>query len=64
MIRKAKNGERVYYFSIFKDLIGYKVNKLYEKSFINNNDLLHNDVGPALILLNRNDWFWNGILIK
>lgn len=66
MIRQLKNAETVHYivhgrlknFVVTSSGINYSV-------FVNDNNFLHNDVGPAFEEENKyKSWWWNGHLIK
>lgn len=66
MIRKAKMNEEVFfnkYRGEFRPSIVCCDEK--QKIFVNDENLIHNDVGPAYNYDARvGDWFWNGIFIR
>lgn len=65
MIRQLKYGNE-YKYEIRQNIFQNKFWEEEEKVFVNNENFIHNDVGPAYVLKGkvRNNWFWKGILIK
>lgn len=67
MIREINLGESGLHFLMFtKRKFSYKKNYSEEKIFVNDEGLLHNDVGCARKHKSRNIafWYWNGRYIE
>lgn len=66
MIRKAKMKQKFYYrYSVLGNIICFSRKFKEWQAFTNDENLLHNDVGPAFCDRNiSNSWYWNGIFIK
>lgn len=64
-IRKAKPKEEAYFYSQNSRQLNKVISGKDWEIFINNENFLHNDVGPASKHkdIKFNHWYWNGHLI-
>lgn len=63
MIKELKLGEEYKYYSS-KDIRNVIKQRKDMKMFVNSENFVHNDVGPACIYGNRKNWYWNGIDVE